>query len=1091
MSSLRSRALAASLLALPLASQDVPPAVEHALVQLAAPGTPARLRAMRDLERAGPAAVPAMLQRLQELVRNLPREAVHSQALFIQTDEDDVYTSLDDVALLWPEPVAEMFFDLEDAATLQEGADHYRRDLAAVGGPEGVRLRLLFLLMRAGAHAADAVPLMIDLLAQEDLAVDAAHVLVAIGEPAVPALLEVLGDRVRGFAAAETLAALQGGRSAALVRDPVTELLSDRRRRDRALAVLAHLGPGCGKAQAAAVAAIARTASGLTPRFCAWALGRMGAVAVPELQGLLREDLGVQRHTLVLGAAMLLGTQARALVPDVLALVPSGLPRIQLANALGALAPGSRQEAAVVDLLVNQCRDGWLVEQAAAARALGAFPDHARASVPVLTAFVTDEGYLLRRIAVESLGALGPGAAAASAAVLAVATAEQGHVDRLTLGTLARLGVVDVGEARQRSDECSERLDTELRESAVRALGAVDRDALPRLVAWLDDERLGDAAADALVAAGPGAVAALRPLLDDAGRGRAAAHVLGRIGGPGVEVLFAALEGDGPGAANAESALSWTDANVARRLIAMLRNGREGERDVAARILADRDLSELRRREADSLIVAAQKAPPARRADLVTALETVETERAIAFLVQCTADQDGEVRLRAVSGLGDYQDVDRDDVRKALRLALDDRLPGVRAAAAWAFVGSLAEDAAVRDRLLALRDDDLVDVREAALAALGAFGGSCASILPVLEAALDDSSAGVRAGALRGFAGLGVGAAASLDDVLRRLRDRDARVRVLAAEALGALRPDLGEAAWELRDLVVEEAVGLGGGGWNSAVGVGWSPGLAEELRAALAADDVRQLHRALVRLLPLAGAEEAAALRAPVESLLTHADAGVREQAATVLWRMVGPEAAMPVVVPLLQDPAPAVRAAMARLLRGCGVARAEAAITAIAPLAADPAAAVRVEVLAALGVLAADSDALARRVEPLLCAGLGDGAADVRRAAAGSCARLSPPGAATVAALTAVLGDDDQDVVQAAVRALGRAGRAAAAAVPRLLELGRASAADVRGASIEALARIAPDRTDVLLLAVEALQDEEVAGEARSAWTWYLVPR
>lgn len=719
-----------------------------------------------------------------------------------------------------------------------------------------------------------------------------------------------------------------------------------------------------------------------------------------------------------------------------------------------------------------------MIGRAAAVHALGSFRGQAAAAAPLLAALVNQEGYLLRRLALETLTRLGPGARAAAPAALAVIEHDGALVDRATLQGLVSVGVLDVEEARD--EDAVAEWDRGLRCVAVCTLGAIDPGSMPRQLEWLHDDALGWSAVEALVSIGPTAIPACVDLLDESVRGALAAAALARLGEKGIEqLLLRMVDPDPQVVENVEGVLLWQAEGIEGPLVAMLRRGNARERDAAARVLAARDLSHLRRREADALLAATRDAPVERLRDLVTALETVDTDRVVRFLVQCTNHDDADVRRRAVSGLAHYQDVDRDDVCAALRKALADRAPEVRIAATEGLARSSGDDARCVEPLLEQARATLVEARAAALVTLGVFRVGAERSLPALLDALADPSEAVRVGALRGFAGLGPLARPHADRVVAQLHGEGASddLKNAVLSAVAAIRPELEAATDRVRERLDGGgfAVGLGGGAGPATP----APDMDDAAWAALRRDLQSERRFVIVRALQKVRqvGDAAAQLRDDVAALLAHDDEHVRRNAIDTLWWLVRAEAA-PQLLPCLGDPAAVVREAALHNLQWVPATRAAAVVEPVLLAIDDPVLDVRLAAIAAATRLASADAALQSRAEERFRALFDDAAAAVVARAAAAMAGFSVLEPASIEALVDGLRRDDPAVQAAMATGMRAAGERAAAAVPRLRELAARPNTDLRAACLHALARIAPGDAASMWLALESLQADGDGG-------------
>jgi len=113
------------------------------------------------------------------------------------------------------------------------------------------------------------------------------------------------------------------------------------------------------------------------------------------------------------------------------------------------------------------------------------------------------------------------------------------------------------------------------------------------------------------------------------------------------------------------------------------------------------------------------------------------------------------------------------------------------------------------------------------------------------------------------------------------------------------------------------------------------------------------------------------------------------------------------------------------------------------------------------------------------------------VRRLAAAGCNSFAVLPAAIASAIEKHLEDPDTSVVVASVQSLSRADSSNLSALPKLLQMARKGGDDVRRACLTTLARLAPDRAEVLVVLLESLQDAVVSPQAEDAWLQEVLPK
>jgi HEAT repeat protein len=195
-----------------------------------------------------------------------------------------------------------------------------------------------------------------------------------------------------------------------------------------------------------------------------------------------------------------------------------------------------------------------------------------------------------------------------------------------------------------------------------------------------------------------------------------------------------------------------------------------------------------------ALIRALQDPSPSVRREAVCSLALVEpaTVEALEALRRASRDPDGRVRVRANGAL--WRAASDKTAAAALRSALKDPAPAVRADAAEALVGS---DLASPDDLAALtpmlQDPEPTVPGSAALAIYwicARSGGKAKGAVPALVKAIRHRDPVVRRRSVSALAGIGPDAKSALPEVIRAIQDPDFGTRKGAAWAVGKIGTD-------------------------------------------------------------------------------------------------------------------------------------------------------------------------------------------------------------------------------------------------------------------------------------------------------------
>jgi HEAT repeat protein len=352
----------------------------------------------------------------------------------------------------------------------------------------------------------------------------AAHRLMQIGTPTVPALVEFLAakDEPVYERAAQILINIRPAPVSALI-----EALGDRRPEARARA--------------------------------AWTLGSVCRLedrkSLPPIVKALEKSLGDEEAKVRQAAAQALSSHGRAAAAAEPALRKAladsdGTVRIQAASALRSICADIKEAVAVLARLLEDEAPGV---RAGAARALGGIGPDGREAVPALARLLRDGDTFVRRSAASALGAIGPDARETIPALAGLLGDRDMSWD--SSAALGRIGPAAIPALTAALGS----KDSEVRANAVGALGAMGRPAKERIPAIAEllakdpEHRVRRAAAAALgrVALGERtAVFALLKVLDEKEEGieekvasvrGSALEALGYMGASAVPALVEAL----------------------------------------------------------------------------------------------------------------------------------------------------------------------------------------------------------------------------------------------------------------------------------------------------------------------------------------------------------------------------------------------------------------------------------------------------------------------------------------------------------------------------------------------------------------------
>lgn len=337
---------------------------------------------------------------------------------------------------------------------------------------------------RCGLSGADAVPALIQLVADPELSEDAIAALGQIGPAAadaIPVLLDEL-DRLAAEGAATSRVSLalgQIGPAAIHALRTRLEAAGEPVRR-RVLVALAEIGPPA-------------------------------APAVPAVLELLRNDNDNEDLTwLALQAVAQIGPAAKSAVPDLAALLldqrQSSQTRAWAALALGAIGPDAAESTSLLQRTLASSEDDCLV-RSMAAEALGQISSTA---VPELLRALTDQDPRVRLAAAGALRRMNlTSRHALPSLIKALPDPEVGQLAELTLIEMKSEALPALCSLLEDPNA-----DLAARERAADVLGQLGIDALPVLMHCLSDPDVAEAAESAIVNIGPQALPRLIDELD-------------------------------------------------------------------------------------------------------------------------------------------------------------------------------------------------------------------------------------------------------------------------------------------------------------------------------------------------------------------------------------------------------------------------------------------------------------------------------------------------------------------------------------------------------------------------------------------------
>jgi HEAT repeat protein len=599
-----------------------------------------------------------------------------------------------------------------------------------------------------------------------------AYALSRMGTPAIPPLIQALGENDLGLHLAAARALGEMGPAAHDAIPALIKNLADNQEsvRNETAQALAAIGPAAGSAlvnalpdadahrRAAAAAALAQ----MDPPY------RDGAAQV--------EDAASKESDPVVRIALIAALPRTGVPPD-----------------------------HCVAILLPSLTDDHDDLRHAALNALLSSPAVRLAAVPKLAPLLKDPKPAVRERAVHALGRIGPGAVDALPAVVDAARAADGapaygqalaEIGPKALPVL--LGVLQKGKPEEGKwvmrvlhnfgppavpvlAEALKNPDPEMRSAAAAALGEMGRD--------------GAAASSALFALTKDSV----PSVQAAGlRALVAVHAdTGRL----KPLLEAGLKNSHPGVRKAAAAglasLGDTAALGVNGLVDLL-----DDENPAGRLAAVQALGQLgpKAEPAVQPLLAHLDDPVLQGAALETlGLIGPASEPAVPRLIELAKNSELRPAVMVVfSKIGRGAGAALPSIYRAV----NDSAPEVRAPAIAALASVENDDAKALNAIIPLADRNQTGtVRRAAAHALGKYGPAAAPAVPRLIALLDRENE--RGEAMRALKSIGVH---SVPDLVTMLAVHDSRVRTFACESLGTLGPDAKDAAPKLREVAEEDS---------------------------------------------------------------------------------------------------------------------------------------------------------------------------------------------------------------------------------------------------------------------------------------------
>jgi len=615
-------------------------------------------------------------------------------------------------------------------------------------------------LVRMGRPAAERCVQALD-RADRDTQETLREVLTAIGEPAIPPLIQALTADRSGIRthAAEILDGMgwepwsaterawyliareQWIELAPMGRAAVGPLIralnsDDDRIRSEAAGTLGEIG------DAAAVGPLvdALADENVAPA-AADALVAIGKAAIAPVLRLLEEETGAAQEN----AVEVLGRLgAQEATPAIVDLVRRGGDRLHRKAVDALIGIGAPAIGPLISLL-GEDGDG----HAGAVAALTRIGDDARE--PLVEALVSDDARIRvgAAMVLERLGWVPAGVEEQAAYLVAL----QRWPDVVDLGVPAA-GIL----AARLGD-----MDANVQAGAAEALVRIGPPAVPSLIRLLGEEDLRGPAGDILVQMGEAAVEHLVSALDEEGLCQAAAGVLERLGRPAAIALIPVLGRDDSREVVAEVLAAMGEASI-EPLVGAL-----GSDDARIRQRAGDLLISLGDIATDSLIVALGRPDDALRLGVIETL-TRTGRPAIPALTEALLDEDYRIRLGAAEVLGRIGWLPETEEETVSYLIAKEQ---------WASVAELGPGA-VRPLIRALDDPDTA-IQMGAARALGLIGEP--AVAELISALRDERDSGQRK-AVEALKLVGEPAVGPLIDALQ---DHDWHIRLGASRALVAI----------------------------------------------------------------------------------------------------------------------------------------------------------------------------------------------------------------------------------------------------------------------------------------------------------------
>jgi HEAT repeat protein len=708
------------------------------------------------------------------------------------------------------------------------------------------------------------------------------------------------------------------------------------------------------------------------------ALGNAGPDALPLLRSAVKSKDDEIRGYAV-WALGIMGSPAHPALDSVRECLKDKSPRVRNI-AIFAVRRVAAQPEEAVPVIAPLLADSDPEVRETAGQTLASF---GKPAVSELRSMLKLDALDVRKLAVATLGMIGPDAVDAVPDLVAMLRDPQSELHGDALDSLASIGApaVPALTAAVKQEE-----DPSLRKQSILALGRVGKPAIPVLGGALTDKdpsvRLQ--AVTALGQTGPDAVATIAKAFgdEDAEVRQEAARVLGTMSknDPGVVPALVKALRDPAAPVRNQATLSLQairpDAEtVLNELIPLLE-----DKTLDIRLVAIRFLGEFGVPAVPKLVGLLKDPEPAVWREASSTLEKLPAPEKVLFpaLVPLVTDENVSARQNAVNILWRCGP----PAMPLLLEALKDKAPTVRLAAVRSLDKVTADSKVVFPALVQALDDEHPAVRGSAASTLGRFGTAA---LPSLNVALKDKDSGVRQYAVLSLAQL----ASAPKDVLPLLeaarKDENAKVRQSAAQSLKSF-------GLPAVPLLIEMLADTDADVWKKAV---------ESLK------EMRARTQGMVKLLAAAIKDEKFA---------------VRRGAAYVLSRFE--EEGVPALTEALRDPDPRVRWEAADSLRVVGPVG-DKAIPALANLAVnDDTEKVRQIALKAMlwmhGLERFTEDP--SKSVPSLVASLQMKDAINRYYAALILGAIGPSARDATAALTQAAADKDQRVQQAAAAALNR---------------------------------------------------------------------